>query len=469
MTRLPVLPRSPLAALLLVALNAPLALAADAPEPSAAPTPIERRLRLLEEQNARLQTELKELRGDLKSLEERHTSLSSMVSGRIGGYLDFGAFYVAGDGTGIRADLGHLRFPEYAAVPDSWVFMGDPLATAINARGEPSSTGDSRAVTFDPIKAKGVSSFIVNAINLSLFAGLGPNLTLNGLIDFVPRTRNVSDPNGVFLGDFIDVKLAYAEYTIPWDKADVRISVGKIDSVLGFEYRSQEAPARITVTPSLICRYTCGRPIGAKIRGRFFHDLLVLVIGVTNGTYFTEMFPFRDETDSNQFKTVAGRLSTKIPLLGGLELGASGAFGAQDLQADDRIYQYHFGFDLHLEWKGLDVRGEFVQGKAPGKTTDPLAPCDTAACLRYRGAYGQVAYRILNWLMPYVRVDWRDALHQNGQSFVYVSDLMRLTGGLRLDVGEYVVVKAEYTYVRELGRVPQFPDDVFTSALIVKY
>ena len=28
---------------------------------------------------------------------------------------------------------------------------------------------------------------------------------------------------------------------------------------------------------------------------------------------------------------------------------------------------------------------------------------------------------------------------------------------------------AEYTYNRELGRIPQFPDDVVTSSLVVKY
>jgi hypothetical protein len=70
--------------------------------------------------------------------------------------------------------------------------------------------------------------------------------------------------------------------------------------------------------------------------------------------------------------------------------------------------------------------------------------------------------------MPYVRVDWRDAFHRSGDSFVYITDLMRITGGLRLELGASVILKAEYTYVRELGHVPQFPDDVFTSSLVVK-
>ena len=37
------------------------------------------------------------------------------------GYVDLGFFWVAGDGTGIRPDIGHLHFPgEYDSIPDSW-------------------------------------------------------------------------------------------------------------------------------------------------------------------------------------------------------------------------------------------------------------------------------------------------------------------------------------------------------------
>jgi hypothetical protein len=33
---------------------------------------------------------------------------------------------------------------------------------------------------------------------------------------------------------------------------------------------------------------------------------------VTNGSHSTENFPFYNETDTNQFKTVAGRLSFRL-------------------------------------------------------------------------------------------------------------------------------------------------------------
>jgi hypothetical protein len=71
--------------------------------------------------------------------------------------------------------------------------------------------------------------------------------------------------------------------------------------------------------------------------------------------------------------------------------------------------------------------------------------------------------------MPYARVDWRDALHRSGASFIYISQLLRVTAGLHFELGTAVIVKAEYTVNRELGRIPQFDDDVFTSSLVVRY
>ena len=65
----------------------------------------------------------------------------------------------------------------------------------------------------------------------------------------------------------------------------------------------------------------------------------------TNGSHFQEQFPFSDETDVNEFKTVAGRLSTLIAKK--VEVGVSGAFGAQDDQTSDSVYQWHVGADVH--------------------------------------------------------------------------------------------------------------------------
>jgi hypothetical protein len=449
--------------------------AAPAASPPAAPPDIEEELRRIAEQNRKLQTELDAVKDELELVkedqkynEERLEKVSPVVS-RVSGYLDFGFFSVTGDGSGIRSDIGFAVFPEYAThgVGDSWLFMGDPLSTMINSRGDPATTGESRAITFDPIRGHS-STFLVNSLNLGLFAEVGANTVLTAKVDFMPRGRDVSDPEREFLGDYVDIRLAYAEHRLEREHIKASLFAGKFDSVIGVEYRSQEAPARIEVTPSLLCRYTCGYPIGLKGRVQLY-DQLVLNAAITNGSHFSEGFAFHDEIDTNDFKTGAARLSYSLPSVKELELGVSGMFGAQDNQKADDTWQWLYGVDAHLHRDDLVVRAEFVQGRARGDTEAGQPRCNLAPCLRFKAAYGLVGYRATNVVMPYLRADWRDALHSAGASFVYISELMRVTAGIRLTINEHVIVKGEYTLNRELGRIPQFANDVVTSSLVVKY
>ncbi len=443
--------------------------AAEQPAPTG--RELDERLEQLEEDNRRLQQRL-------DALEEAHGETrqqAARAAGRISGYLDVGFFAVQGNGSGVRADLGYQYFPRYTGmVPDSWVFFGDPLSTTINSRGEPADTGDSRALVFDPVDNRGKPSFIVNALNLSLFAAPADTVVVQALVDFVPRSRDVSNPTGTSLGDFVDVKLAYVEYQANTDWMLLSLYAGKIDGVLGIEYRTQESPDRINVTPSLICRYTCGRPLGIKARARFLDESLTAMLAVTNGSHVTEMFPFYGEIDRNVFKTVAGRVSYTLPFAN-LEIGASGLIGAQDNQtSDDRLHE-HFGFDLHLEASGFEMAAEFVKGEIGSLAWKEAAQragrpvCDDAPCLEYQGAYGLFGYHLANWLMPYARVDYRDAEHRSGASFVYVTNVLRATFGLHLEFGTHSILKAEYTVNRELGDLPPIPNDVFTSSLVVKF
>jgi hypothetical protein len=443
-----------------------------APEPKS-PEPksnIDLRLQDLERQNQELRDEVEVLKDDQRFVEERVAALAP-VAAKLSGYLDVGFFSVAGDGAGIRSDIGYHYFPEYdvpGGVPASWVFMGDPLSTMVNSRGDPATTGESRAITFDGIKAH-KSTFLVNTLNVALFSEVGKNAIVTAKFDVLPRGRDVSQP-GVALGDYIDMRLGYLEYRMAHKRMKLSLFVGKFDSVLGFEYRSQEAPTRIEVTPSLICRYTCGYPIGVKARASLFDEAIVLNVAVTNGSHSSEGFPFHDEIDSNQFKTIAGRLSYRLPFGHDFEVGVSGMVGAQDGQPDDNLYEWMYGVDVHFHRNDFVFRAEFVQGHAPGKT-DLGSPthCDLAPCLSFKGAYGLVGYRLTNIIMPYVRVDWRDALHESGASFVYISKLWRETSGIRFALNERMTLKAEYTVNRELGRLPQIANDVFTSSLVVTY
>lgn len=435
---------------------------------SAAPPAIEPQIRALTEANRQLEARIEELEAERDWTNERVDRLMPL-STRVSGYVDFGFFVVQGDGRGIRTDLGHERLPQYADVPDSWVFMGDPLSTAINSRGDPADVAESRAITFDPIGNAGEPSFILNSVNTQFFAGVGDDLTVNASFDLLPRARNISNPDGDALGDYVDVKLGYVDYRVELGSTQLTLYAGKFDSVLGYEYRVQESTARITVTPSLLCRYICGRPLGLKARWQLLQDALVLNVALTNGSHFIEGFDFADEVDANAGKTASLRLSYLLPLGAGLEVGASGAYGTQDAQSETKPKQWHFGLDTHLDWGDLHFSAEFVKGKAEGRDEPGDPPCGLAPCIRYQAAYALVGYRLTNWMMPYVRSDYRDALHRNGASFVYHSELIRGTGGVKFDLGTSVMVKAEYTYNRELGPIPQFDNDVFTSSLVARW
>jgi hypothetical protein len=442
----------------------------EAPAKAPAVDAREARLEQLARQNEELRERIEALESEQEWTNQRVDQLMPLTN-KLSGYLDFGFFWVQGDGRGIRTDVGHRALPQYEdVVPDSWVFLGDPLATAINSRGEPADVAESRAITFDPIGNRGKPSFILNALNLQLFTGVGDNLTINAAVDFIPRSRNISDPDGVGLGDYLDVKLGYVEYRVDVLGTSLSLSAGKFDSVLGYEYRVQESPTRITVTPSLLCRYICGHPLGLKARWQALKDdALTVNVALTNGSHFIESFDFADEVDANAGKTAAGRLSYRFPLGSGLELGASGAYGAQDAQTTASLVQWHYGFDAHLEWRDLNVTAELVKGKAEGDAAAGEPPCSGAPCLSYLAGYGLVGYRLNGWLMPYARADFRQAVHTSGASFVYHSDLMRTTGGLRFDIGSHVIFKGEYTHIVELGPVPPFPNDVLTSSLVARW
>jgi hypothetical protein len=430
---------------------------------------LEKRVDDLERENAALRERTDQVEEEQAFTEQRLQDTSRLAA-RLHGYFDGGFFATLGDGSGVRSDLGHRLFPEYDYVPDSWVFVGDPLSTAINARGEPADTGPSRAVMFDSVDARNKASMIVNALNVGVSASAPGGVGVNVLVDFVPRGRDVAQADGLFLGDFVDLKLAHLRWITPVRRFHFELQFGKINSVFGREYRMQESPDRVEVTPSLLCRYTCGRPIGLKAKAKLAGNRIILAGSATNGSTYQESFAFYNEVDDNSAKTLTGRAAVVLPVGSGLEIGASGMIGAQDLQDDDGVLHWQHGFDAHLGWRGLELTAELLQGRATGKTTPGSGiACDLAPCLRVMGAYGSIGYRVRNWLMPYFRSDWRDAEHLSGADFVYISQLVRFTPGLRFDAGTNLAVKVQYTLTLEVDRVPQIPNDVFTSSVVAHF
>ena len=367
-------------------------------------------------------------------------------------WIDVGGFAVGGNGSGIRSDIGHVYFPQYdGRLLGQWVFMGDPLSTAINSLGEPADTSDSRELKTDTVHAGGHPSLIVNSVALAIGKDVTPQVSVAALAELLPRPDH----------DLLDVELANVQWR---PREDLTIAAGKIDSVLGLEYRTQDAPNRLGVTPSLICRYTCGREIG--VRAYFQRGPLSLSGTIADRDSFQDRFEPEPMLHSNSLPTAAGHVQWRLDVGQGLEIGVSGAVGPQTGQSDLGIAQWHVGLDARLfDLEGWQVSAEYVQGLQQGKTE--MTPCDIAPCLTYKGAYLMVDKLVNPHFTPYVRVDWRDAVHQSGVQFVYESHVIRATFGVQLAMTSRILGKIEYTFNHELDGIPQFADDIVTSSIVV--
>src|SRR5215470_1996550 len=178
---------------------------------------------------------------------------------KVTGYGDIGMFATQGDGSGFRRDIGHNMFPTHSDV--GWVFYGDLLATQINSRGDVADLGQAPGVDrFDSVHSGGKLTFLVNELNLGITAGLGPSALFTSSVNFTPRAgQNFS------LGDSFDLDIAQLEW-LPTDDGKTSIFVGKVDSVIGNEYKTRKASQRFGITPSLVARYTTGTAVGVKAR-----------------------------------------------------------------------------------------------------------------------------------------------------------------------------------------------------------
>jgi hypothetical protein len=472
------------ALLLLVALAAPRSASADAGVSPPPPSAVEARLDALsaelertKEALERARTELDERvtaladeqaaqRAEARALEENEREVRERAL-HVSGYLDVGFFAVQGNGSGVRKDLSRA-LSGADDVLSSWVLRGDPFTTAINSRGEPADLGDSRAIGFDGLRTGGRPTVLVNAVNLQLTASLMDSVSVFAMVDLLPRERTITR---FALGDFLDVKQAWGRYQHRFGFGLLSVWAGKVDSVLGFEYHVQESPERLTVTPSLLCRYTCGRALGVRARALLWSDRLEVLAAVTNGSNQLEVMPWGGDGSFNATPTVSGRLGLLLPWLRGLELSVNGMVGVQERQADPTVFQFHAGATGRLDLGLVVLTAEGGFGRAAGRTgviEGVSVPCAAASCLDYRSAYLLGGVRATRWLMPYARVDWRDGTMRQALDWAYASTSVRLTGGVRVQPATKLLLKAEYTHTREL-RGPDFPDDVFTTSMVVSY
>ncbi|HMG52716.1 MAG TPA: hypothetical protein VK601_04535, partial [Kofleriaceae bacterium] len=374
---------------------------------------------------------------------------------KITGYGDLGLFATQGDGSGFRRDAGHVMFPDRSQY--AWVFYGDLLATTVNSRGDTADLGDAPGVDrFDSIHSHGAPSFLVNELNLSINAGLGSHALFTSSVNFTPRSgANFS------LGDAFDLDLAQLEW-IPTEDGNTSLFVGKVDSVIGIEYKTRKAPQRFGITPTLLARYTTGTAIGVKARSKFADDRIILSAAITNGSFGTEQFHFYDEVDSNTFKTVSARAALKLGVGSGhLEFGPSGQWGTQDGAPDGAGAMWLVGVDAELDLGRIDLRAQWITGKAPGDEVSRTYGLDLK-----QGGYLEADLIVTPVIGLLGRAEFRDAEVHQGMERLYITKNWRATAGVRLSLNANAIVKAEVSHNGEYGGVPSIPDDVVTTSAV---
>jgi hypothetical protein len=406
--------------------------------------------------SAALATRVQELEDKLSSLQNQQANKPFPI--KITGYGDLGAFATQGDGTGFRRDIGHAAMPSLSNY--GWVFYGDLLATQINSRGDVADLGQAPGVNrFDSVHSEGKLTFLVNELNLGVKAGLGPTAMFTGSVNFTPRAGSNFN-----LGDSFDVDIAQLEW-MPTDDGKTSIFIGKVDSVIGSEYKTRKASERFGITPSLMGRYTTGTAIGIKARTVLLDDHLVLAAAVTNGSFVTEQFFFNQETDSNNFKTLSGRAAVRFPILGGtVEVGPSGSWGTQDTTPDNGPKMWFVGVDAELALPRLDLKAQWLKGKAPGDPDTMSYTLDLK-----QGGYVEADVLVTPLIGVLGRAEFRDADMTLGQERFYITRNWRATGGLRLSISPNAILKAEYSHNGEYGGTPSIPDDVVTTSAVMAF
>jgi hypothetical protein len=406
--------------------------------------------------SAALTAKVQELEDKLASLQQQQANKPFPI--KITGYGDLGAFATQGDGTGFRRDIGHTAMPSLGNY--GWVFYGDLLATQINSRGDVADLGQAPGVArFDSVHSGGKLTFLVNELNLGVKAGLGPTAMFTGSVNFTPRAGSNFN-----LGDSFDIDIAQLEW-MPTEDGKTSIFIGKVDSVLGNEYKTRKASDRFGITPSLMARYTTGTAIGIKARTLLFDDHLILAAAVTNGSFVTEQFFFNQETDSNNFKTLSGRAALRFGLLGGtLEVGPSASWGTQDTTPDNGPKMWFAGVDAELAMPRIDVKAQWLKGKAPGDQDTMSYALD----LR-QGGYVEADVLVTPLIGVLGRAEFRDADMTLGIQRMYRTRNWRATGGVRLSISPNATIKAEFSHNGEYDGTPSIPDDVVTTSAVMAF
>lgn len=382
------------------------------------------------------------------------------------GYVDIGFAHAQGDGTSFPA--GDMRLPADYGV--------DTFAPAVNSRGDVASTdaGGRFVNGFLPrsVGIGGRASPLVNVVDFDLRYNVpSAPLMFFSRVQLLPRFTGTEDETRVLM------QQAFARL-VPFDSQELALSVGKFDSVVGIEYLDNESNIRIGITPSLVARYTTGQSLGAKLFYRVqipaAWSAISLNVAATTSGSFVESLQMPDVSLTGR-PVGSGRLGYELNLPRfQLKLGGSGVYGPRNDQTDHRVLQRVLDGDLRIAVAGLYVNAEYVrvdEDEGNDQKTTSLGVFPLVSAFHERGYYAQLAYGLvidagpLHKVTLYARYERRHAWFQGFTPLL----VDRITGGLRVDLWESVIVKGEVLINRELEGSPDVPNNVQTLSVVYSF
>jgi hypothetical protein len=380
----------------------------------------------------------------------------------VGGYIDVGFARAQGDGTSFSPN--DTRLPADYGV--------DPFAPAVNSRGDVASTDSGGRFTngFLPrsVGIGGRPSFLLNTLSADLkYSASSAPLTIFTRVQALPRLGPDGD------GTRVLVQQAFGR-VIPFDSLELALAVGKFDSVFGIEYLDNEANIRTGITPSLVARYTTGQSVGAKLFYRvqlapLWSALSLNVAATTHGTFVEAL-----QTSDGSLTGVpvgSGRLGYELNLPRvQVKLGVSGMLGPRNDQSDDAAHVRAKGADLRVALFGFYLNAELVEidEDEGGAKTTPQGQFPVSSAFEARGFYVQLAYAEAVELGPLRKLTTYGRYEQRHATFLGFTPITvdRITAGLRFDVWDSLILKAELLVNREREGAPSVANNVQTTSVV---
>jgi len=386
---------------------------------------------------------------------------------RFTGYVDVGFARATGNGSSFLA--ADTRAPLDYGV--------DAFAPMVNSRGEVASAATGGRFT---------NGFLPRSVGI----GATPSILLNTVsadVRYQPHAfpvylfaRLQLMPRLLATGDQTRVELQQAFGRLsPIPNAEFAISLGRFDSVFGIEYLENEANLRTGIVPSLIARYTTGQSLGVKVFYRvqlpaLWSALSFNAAATNSGTLIEALVP----VDLSLVGVPVGsaRLGYELNLQAvQAKLGLSAFYGPRNDQRAPSARQLGLGVDARLNLAGLALAGEFLRfqedrGPLVGKVTG-AGEAAFASAFEVWGGWGRVAYTLpwkseaVNGFTLAVRYDHRKARFEG---YVWV-ETDRLTVSGRLDLLDFLALKAEGVFNRELHGAPSIDNDVFTASAVLTW